>query len=69
MSDASCPLPATTYPCVLMAHGGGGRLTEQLLNRIFRPAFDNPILATRHDGAVLETGTPRVAFTTSEPSP
>ena len=36
---------------------------ERLLDTIIRPAFDNPQLARRHDGAVLDLDGP-VAFTT-----
>ena len=61
---ASCPIPFADYPQVLMAHGGGGRLTEQLIDKIFVPAFDNPFLSQRHDGALLEVGGQRIAFTT-----
>ena len=48
-----------------MAHGGGGRLTQQLIERIFGPAFNNPALNARHDGAVLVAPAgARLAFTT-----
>jgi len=59
-----CPLPISQYPQVLMAHGGGGRLMQQLLEQVFFRAFDNPALAERHDGALLELGGERLAFTT-----
>ena len=48
-----------------MGHGGGGRLTQDLINRIFRPAFANPALEAQHDGAVLAfPGGGRLAITT-----
>jgi hydrogenase expression/formation protein HypE len=62
--EFSCPLPFQDYPQVLMAHGGGGRLTQQLLRDIFLPAFANPLLDAAHDGAVFEVGPHRLAFTT-----
>ena len=34
--DMACPLPITTHPRVLMAHGGGGRLMNQLIDAMFR---------------------------------
>jgi hydrogenase expression/formation protein HypE len=37
---------------------------HQLLEKVFLPAFDNPLLATRHDGAVLNVSGVRLAFTT-----
>lgn len=60
----SCPIPFSEYPKVLMAHGGGGRLTQQLLDRIFLPSFENAILGQRHDGAIFESGGQKFAFTT-----
>ncbi len=61
---ASCPVPLTNYPHVLLAHGGGGRLMQQLIENVFVTAFDNPQLAARHDGATLETAGAQLAFTT-----
>jgi hydrogenase expression/formation protein HypE len=49
---------------VQLAHGGGGRLAQQLLEQVFLPAFDNPLLGQRHDAAVLTLGQQRIAFTT-----
>ncbi len=59
-----CPLPVSHGNRVLLAHGGGGRLMQELIQRLFVPAFDNPFLTQAHDGAVfpIEHGT--VAFTT-----
>jgi len=62
--SGGCPIPVSEYPQVLMAHGGGGRLTEHLLEKIFLPAFSNPALSQRHDGAVLQAGRERLAFST-----
>jgi len=59
-----CPVPISERAEITIGHGGGGRLTEELLNGIFRPAFANPALESRHDGAVLEAGGARLAFTT-----
>jgi hydrogenase expression/formation protein HypE len=59
-----CPLPLQDYPQVLLAHGGGGRLMHLLIENIFLRCFDSPHLANRHDGAVLEIGGARLAFTT-----
>ena len=49
---------------MLLAHGGGGRLTQMLIERMFWPTFRNPALETLHDGAVLEVEGVRLAFTT-----
>ncbi len=60
----SCPIPIDDYPHVLLAHGGGGTLMHQLIERMFVPAFRNPFLEARHDGAVLAPDGVRLAFTT-----
>lgn len=60
----ACPIPIADYPHILMAHGGGGRLMQQLIEKIFHASFENPVLATRHDAATFETGRDRTAFTT-----
>lgn len=60
----TCPLPIQDYPQVLLAHGGGGRLMHDLIERVFLPTFGNPALDARHDSAVLDVCGLRLAFTT-----
>ncbi len=60
----ACPIPIEQYPTILLAHGGGGKLTHQLIEKMFLPLFDNAILDTRHDGALLAFGKQKLAFTT-----
>src|SRR5262245_28354782 len=60
----TCPIPSSDPAIVLLGHGSGGRLMHQLLEKVFLPAFDNALLATRHDGAVLDVNGIRLAFTT-----
>jgi hydrogenase expression/formation protein HypE len=59
-----CPIPISEYPTVTLAHGGGGRLTQMLIERMFLPAFANPTLEQLHDGALLTVGAARLAFST-----
>jgi len=67
-----CPIPISEYPIVTLAHGGGGRLTQMLIERMFVPAFApqgeasrNLALEMLHDGAILQTdGAARLAFST-----
>jgi hydrogenase expression/formation protein HypE len=59
-----CPLPIDSSSFITLAHGGGGKLTHQLIEKIFRPAFNNPELETQHDGAVFDVPSGRLAFTT-----
>jgi hydrogenase expression/formation protein HypE len=63
-SNAGCPLPISQYDHVLMAHGGGGRLTHQLIENVFGRAFSNPILDTRHDSAQFTVPAGKLAMTT-----
>lgn len=65
----SCPLPLRNHPTIVMGHGGGGKLTADLVQHLFLPAFANTTLATLADAAELQTAawqTPgaRLAFTT-----
>ncbi|MBX3063635.1 MAG: hydrogenase expression/formation protein HypE [Anaerolineae bacterium] len=60
----TCPIPIAQYPNVLLAHGSGGKMTHNLLEKMIVPAFNNPLLEARHDGAVLQMGEAKVAFTT-----
>lgn len=59
----NCPLPLP-YQQIVMAHGGGGRLMQQLLTSIIQPVFSNPILNQQHDSAVLTLNGSKLAFTT-----
>ena len=61
---AACPIPISQYPQVMLAHGGGGKLMHQLIEQMFVPAFENPLLASRHDGAVFGVSEGKMAFTT-----
>ena len=40
--------------CILLAHGSGGRLSHELVERLFLKYFHNPLLAQLGDAAVLE---------------
>ena len=60
----SCPISIADYPQVQLAHGGGGRLTHMLIEKLFAAAFANPALAELHDGAVLEVPAGRIAVST-----
>src|SRR5690348_246591 len=60
----TCPVPINDYPTILMGHGGGGKLTHQLIERMFVTAFGNAALEARHDGAVLNLTGTKLAFTT-----
>lgn len=63
-SELSCGIPFHRHDKVLLAHGGGGKLMQQLLHGVVRKHFKSPFLATEHDAAVLPIPTGKIAFTT-----
>lgn len=61
----SCPIPDHQATTVEMSHGGGGRMTQRLIEEVFAPVFSNPYLDRQHDGAVMPNSTEdRVAMST-----
>jgi hydrogenase expression/formation protein HypE len=67
----ACPVPRSQYDNILLGHGSGGQLTNDLIRRVFLPAFDNKVLAALEDQATVElpignkgAELPRLAFTT-----
>jgi len=60
----ACPVPISRHAEITIGHGGGGRLTQDLIERIFRPTYGSGPLEAQHDGAVLNLGGGRLAFTT-----
>jgi len=63
--NLSCPIPKQQYPQILLAHGGGGRLMQQLLNQMFIPTFGQNNQETGlHDSVALTLSSAKIAFTT-----
>ncbi len=62
--NLNCPIPISDYPKVTLAHGGGGTLSNQLIQKMFFSQFDNELLNTTHDGAIFNVPSNRLAFTT-----
>ena len=60
----SCPVPPGRHETLQLAHGGGGRLARELIERLFLPAFRSAPLEERHDSAVVALGGARIAMTT-----
>jgi hydrogenase expression/formation protein HypE len=60
----SCPLPITDYERIILAHGGGGILSQQLIQKMFLSQFKNELLEPLHDGAVFALNGSRLAFST-----
>ncbi len=68
LENWSCPLPLRDHPNVVMGHGGGGRLSAELVEHLLLPAFagthDADVLNQLGDAAVLSLSGRRVAFST-----
>jgi hydrogenase expression/formation protein HypE len=64
MTSFVCPAPIAVQDKVLLGHGSGGKLSASLLQQIFLPAFENPLLSRLEDQATLNIPAGRLAFTT-----
>lgn len=62
MINFSCPIPLQRYPHILMAHGGGGKLMQQLI-QMFLTAFGTAD-TIQHDAVSLQLTGNKIAFTT-----
>lgn len=63
--DLRCPVPQGDHATVQLAHGGGGRLMQGLIEGMFLPAFaPGGGTVPPHDSAVFELDGARLAFTT-----
>jgi len=60
-----CPLPISMRDTVVLGHGSGGRMSQDLIAGLFYPAFDNPVLRQAGDAAVVDqNGGERLAVST-----
>lgn len=63
-----CPVPRSRFDHVLLGHGSGGRLTADLIQHVFLPAFANEALSALEDQATVRldemVGGTRIAVTT-----
>lgn len=50
----TCPLPLRDYPKIVLGHGGGGKLSNELVENLFLPAFQNETLDKLSDSAQLD---------------
>lgn len=64
VAGLACPMPITDYKNVLLAHGGGGKLTQQMIQKMFLSQFRSKLLQPLHDGAVFSLNGQRLAFST-----
>ncbi len=62
--NLACPIPKSDYETILMAHGGGGKMTQQLIEKMFLPVLGNEWLEQGHDGARIPHISGELAMTT-----
>jgi hydrogenase expression/formation protein HypE len=62
--NLNCPMPISNYDKVLLAHGGGGTLSHQLITKMFYSHFKNEYLDQQHDSAIISIDKQKIAFTT-----
>ncbi|HEX4124923.1 MAG TPA: hydrogenase expression/formation protein HypE [Tepidisphaeraceae bacterium] len=61
----ACPVPQSRYDRILLGHGSGGTLSNDLIRKVFLPGFASNVLDHLEDQATLPLPTGmRLAFTT-----
>ena len=50
----TCQLPLRDYPRIVLGHGGGGKLSKELVENLFLPAFSNETLESLGDSAQID---------------
>jgi hydrogenase expression/formation protein HypE len=61
----TCPVPLRDTPYVVMGHGGGGAMSGELVEHLFRPGYGSAAEGTTlGDSAVLPVAGGRIAFST-----
>ena len=60
----NCPLPLLDHDTIQLAHGAGGRLSADLIDKLILPRFSSAELDRLEDQAVLELPPGRLAFST-----
>jgi len=64
LAELTCPAPLPVKDTVVLGHGSGGRLSAELMQSVFLPAFSNPVLARLDDQAIVDVNGTRLAMTT-----
>jgi len=59
-----CPIPLRDQPNIVMGHGGGGKLSAELIEHLFLPAFSNEHLDGLGDASVLSLPPGKIAMST-----
>ena len=65
IESAMCPMPIRDRGQVILGHGSGGKLSHDLIQKLFLPPFDNPALRAGNDaGVVWPNACTRLAIST-----
>ncbi len=64
IENFSCPMPILDHETIQIAHGAGGRLSADLVEKIFLPRFENETLNKLEDQAILDFPNGKLAFST-----
>ncbi len=64
ITGAVCPVPLAHKEQIVMGHGSGGKLSADLIAKIFLPVFDNQALRSGDDGAVVNIQAGKIAIST-----
>lgn len=64
IENLSCPVPIMDHKTVQLAHGAGGRLSAELIDKVFLPHFGNETLNKLEDQATLDIPSGKLAFST-----
>jgi hydrogenase expression/formation protein HypE len=54
LQGAVCPLPLPHQDRIVLGHGSGGKMSHDLITRLFYPPFDNPVLRAGDDAGVVQ---------------
>lgn len=61
---SQCPVPISKYPMVTLAHGGGGKLMNDLIESMMVQTFSNDLLEQKHDSTVFFSPGEKLAMST-----
>jgi hydrogenase expression/formation protein HypE len=64
MEGWTCPLPLQNYPTIVMGHGAGGKMMNDLIRHLFAVEFQNDLLGQLADSTTFNLEAGRFAFTT-----
>jgi len=59
-----CPIPLRHDEKIVLGHGSGGRMSHELIGRLFQTPFDNPALRAGDDAGVVAIDAARLAIST-----